>query len=294
METTPIRRLRALVLLTALCAATSSVSQAAVFEPTQNDHTVCIYSNGRAIAVAQGDSAYLWLVLEPGNVVGRSYLQLWCMYQNLRSEPVLFEPQTSCVIEIQPRAESPRATIRPESPAYLLKSISAAKNANMFAAAIGGALLSASSASNVRPTTISGTGAAIGTGYVVNDAREKARAEARDIGATTGSIMGAIGRSYDVFKSSVADGVLRKNTLFPGSAVNGYLYFPRYENYAWRKQLESEDKDPWPKDKWPRVQTGKVRTVEQALRYPERNAFKVFFTAMSDTFEVVFNPKTDE
>lgn len=31
---------------------------------------------------------------------------------------------------------------------------------------------------------------------------------------------------YDIFQSSVNSGILRRNTIFPGESVNGYIYFP--------------------------------------------------------------------
>ncbi len=58
--------------------------------------------------------------------------------------------------------------------------------------------------------------------YTINDKKEKIKSILRqnhnDLQNTE--------NWYNIFKNSINDGVLRKNTVFPNQSVNGYIYFP--------------------------------------------------------------------
>jgi len=98
--------------------------------------------------------------------------------------------------------------------ANLLSKIEAQQLSQSVVTAIGGAL---EAASTQNTTISSSTGATL----QVNDAAEKRKTVYRE----TSSTLASISNWYDVFKQSINSGILRKNTLFPGQSVNGYIYF---------------------------------------------------------------------
>jgi hypothetical protein len=105
--------------------------------------------------------------------------------------------------------------IAPEPPSHILANIENEKAANLIVQAIGGTLQSLST----RPTTVTSRK---GDTWVVNDGTEKRRA----VNDRTSSQMSETAYLYNTFKESINSGILRRNTLFAGESVNGYIYFP--------------------------------------------------------------------
>ncbi len=215
------------MLCAALRATVSADPNTIVFAPVPTVHVSCVWSNGQAIAAVQGDSISMWLVLESTNLSSTRYMRLWCMFQNRSQGEFLFEPRTTFSIQATDPKKAVTFSLEPESPQHVLAQISDDKTSALIFAAIAGAFR-AFKAQQVPPTTITGTGSQSGNGFVVNDAQEKRdalseRATAQTIQAATNTATW-----YDTFSSSVSEGVLRRNTMFSGKTVNGYVYFPRF------------------------------------------------------------------
>ena len=153
--------------------------------------------------------------------------------ENHSSSPILLEPLKRATLTVESIEKHKVATrpsdgkkvldTRPEPPTKILAKISNAKASSSILAGIG-AVLEAAAA---RPTTATTTGMNASTGetYVsrttINDTDQKSRAildrRATQIASTDAW--------YESFKRSVNAGILRRNTVFPGEGVNGYIYF---------------------------------------------------------------------
>ncbi len=107
----------------------------------------------------------------------------------------------------------------PESPTKILANISNEKAKSLIVQSIGGTFETMS----INPTTAKtrlDDGSTLTT--TLNDKKEK-----QDIVTNrTANTMANTAIWYDTYINSVSNGILRRNTVFPGQSVNGYIYFP--------------------------------------------------------------------
>ena len=205
------------------CASTTPVTK---YLPEQRQNVLPFFTSGQPIAAAQADEAFMLMSLEPTHVAGRPYIRLWLLYQNTSDQPYLLEPLKFTTLTAKCISRGMSESSMPESPTKILAHISNEKSKKMIMQAIGGTL----QAMAVKPTTArtevyakSSPGLPAFTATTtVNDESEK-RAEVHD--RTVNAMMNT-SMWYELYQNSISEGILRRNTLFPGQSANGYIYFP--------------------------------------------------------------------
>ena len=193
------------------CATTEPPT---IFVPAQDAAVMSYYRNGLPIGAIDHDSSLIMFSLEPTVLVDTKYMRLWFLYRNGSNAPFLLEPMKCLKMRID-GADDAFQGIVPESPSFILANIENAKAASLIMEAIGGTLQGLSAQS----TTISNQH---GEKWTVNDRGEKVQA-AND---RTDANMRETAYYYRTFKESINSGILRRNTIFTGESVNGYIYFP--------------------------------------------------------------------
>jgi len=205
------------ILILTVISSCASTKPPVIYLPSQNSEVMSFYRNGFPIGVVNTDSSFIIVLLEPTELAGTEYMRLWFLYKNNSHTPFLLEPLKAVKLSILRTQEDRKLfdNITPESPAKILSHIKNEKTVTLIAQAIGGTL----KAMSTQPTTITNPR---GDKWVVNGRDAKVNA----VESQTMSSMVSTAMLYDVFQSSVNSGILRRNTLFPGESVNGYVYFP--------------------------------------------------------------------
>jgi hypothetical protein len=206
-----------LVLATLIISSCASTKPPVIYLPTQNSEVMSFYRNGLPIGVVNTDSSFIIVLLEPTDVGDTDYMRLWLLYKNNSNTPYLLEPLKAVKLSILSIKGDRKSfdNITPESPTKILAHIKNEKTVSLIAQAIGGTL----KAMSTQQTTITNRK---GDEWVVNDKDSKVDA----VLARTRTLMINTAVLYDIFENSVNSGILRRNTIFPGESVNGYIYFP--------------------------------------------------------------------
>jgi hypothetical protein len=165
------------------------------------------------------------LVMSTTKISGYKYIRLWCLYYNKGTEPVLFEPAKAASLVSTRIKKYEAQELSPESPTAILKQISNELANKEILQSIGGAISSFGHSMAVQmaePTTIRSS---TGETWTVNDRGQRLLAENDRVAQRTNEAMERTHTAYDLYSSSVSAGILRRNTVFPGCSVNGYIYF---------------------------------------------------------------------
>ena len=207
------------IFMVAVIAGCASTTPETKFMPVESDAVFPFFTAGQPIASVQARDAFILLSLEPTILADEPYFRLWLLYQNTSEKPYLLEPLRSLSLRITSIAKGKEGVSSPESPTKILAHISNEKASSLIMQAIGGSL----KAMAVQPTTAQtrfDDGSSATT--TSNDQQEK-----RDmVGERTAMAMTNTAMWYDVYQNSISDGILRRNTVFPGRSINGYIYFP--------------------------------------------------------------------
>ena len=205
------------------------------FMPEQSQNVFPFFTRGQPIAAIQSANAFMLLSLEPTILADRRYFRLWILYQSTSEEPYLLEPKRFVSLTITSISKGKTGTSTPESPTKILADISNEKALSMIIQAIGGTL----QAMAARPTTAEtrfNDGSSATT--TINDQQEK-----RDMVADrTANAMANTAMWYEIYQNSISDGILRRNTVFPGRSVNGFIYFP----FPARRKWNEADNENYP------------------------------------------------
>jgi hypothetical protein len=198
------------------CASTVPVTK---YLPEQTENVLPFFTAGQPIAAVETPRSFLLLSLEPTVLANRPYVRLWILYHNISQEPYLLEPLRFTSLTITSISLGRSESSDPESPTKILADISNEKASALIMQAIGGTL----QAMAARPTTAvtrfdDGSSA---TTTVYDETEKQERAVDRTASAMVNTAMW-----YEIYQNSVSDGILRRNTVFPGQSVNGYIYFP--------------------------------------------------------------------
>jgi hypothetical protein len=163
-----------------------------VYMPSAGEEVVPFFANGQPIAAVDSDEAFLLMAVEPARVGSMECARVWLLYQNKTDEPYLLEPMKFATLIVN--SEPVRA---PQTPTSLLERVSNDQAVSMIVSAIGGSLEAAAAAPKDRNRVL--------------DRTEDALTDAQVW--------------YAIYKSSLNQGILRRNTVFPQQSVNGYIYF---------------------------------------------------------------------
>jgi hypothetical protein len=204
------------------CASTVPLT---VFQPRDTASVKSFFHAGAAIGAVYGDSVFALVQMEPFYLQqeGKDYARLWLLIQNRSSRPMLVEPLKCAVLRIESTGDASNWTpvsFTPSSPTKILATISNAQAVSQILSGIG-ATLEAVAAQPTSATTTSSTDLRWSETTTFNDKAEKQRA----IHDRESARASAANDWYESFKGSVNQGILRRNTLFAGDGVNGYIYF---------------------------------------------------------------------
>ena len=214
---------RIILMITFFTGCASTVPEPK-FMPEQSQNVFPFFTRGQPIAAIQSANAFMLLSLEPTILADRRYFRLWILYQNISEEPYLLEPLRFVSLTITSISKGKSGTSTPESPTKILADISNEKALSMIMQVIGGALQTMAA----RPTTAEtrfDDGSSATTTF--NDQREKATDRAAKAMANTAMW-------YEIYQNSIGEGILRRNTVFPGRSVNGLIYFPFPAGRKWK------------------------------------------------------------
>lgn len=201
-----------------LFACTSAVPHK-VFLPEKTSYVTNYFINGMPIGVIVDDSIVLMAVVEPVSVADIGYMRLWLLYGNKMTSEYLLAPMEFASMTVSGSDNYIDKDIEPESPTKILADIEDEKVKASIYTAIGGALQTLSTQNtkvydNKNKEVISIDDKSVKNEYIL----QKTKSE--------------LGNSiyyYDIFKESVNQGLLRRNTVFQYRSVNGYVYFPLYD-----------------------------------------------------------------
>jgi hypothetical protein len=186
------------------CASTAPPT---LFQPAADD-VISYFVNGMPLGAIDNSSTSMLMSLETAELAGTKYMRLWFLLKNKNNESFLLDPANAFELS------AGDYDMIAEKPSTILASIENEKAASLIVQAVGGAL----QGMTVRDTKITSPK---GETWKVNDADAKREA----INDRNAARMEATNYWYDAFKNSVSSGILRKNTMFQGQSVNGYVYF---------------------------------------------------------------------
>ena len=195
-------------LLSSLLMGCASSRPLLEYDAVPNEKVNTFFLDGVSIASHTSDSCFFSLAIDERAIVGGyGQLRVWCLYQNLGEAPYLLRPWAILRLDIVDSATGEKFPLAAASPNSLLSRIDEQQASQNLLTFLGGALQAIQVSSSNLP------------------ANQKVRAQAGIVRATTAEIA-ETQQWFSIVQSSVASGLLQKNTVFPGESVNGYVYFP--------------------------------------------------------------------
>lgn len=193
-----------------------------MFYPRNAPNLYCLYGVGYSspVGIEITDSALYMYSLDTAVVDSERYLRLWLLYRNLSNVPHEINPATFGRLKMR-RATFSYAPIPPENPSSLLTRLNNSEEADAVRRRIGEPLERMASHQKWDRTIeenfiLANGGRVWGRGITEKETLE----------GTSGEAL------FNIFNSSVNDGVLRKHLVYPANGVHGYLYFP-YPGLNW-------------------------------------------------------------
>jgi hypothetical protein len=192
----------------------ASAALPVIYIPTVGQQVHCFYRNGQPIISASIDSILTSFTIEPSvRVAGRNYCRLWIMVNNTSQREFLVDPPNSLsLVAIFNRKAID--TLHPTPRTQILTSIDNESAVIQIVQSIGSTL----KALATEPTTITDSR---GNSLQINDRQAKID----EVNRQSRAEIASTSRLYEAFKASVNAGILRRNTLFPGQGINGFVYF---------------------------------------------------------------------
>ena len=203
-----------------------------VYNPDKSDSIHVYYLDGVPAAVTERQNDIVLMSFDRVSLNNEYFLRMWLFFFNKRSEPVLFDPLGSISLRFGYRgafnAETP--AVRAMSPSVLLGSMEQQKLKDIGADRFMTALYA-----------LSGYGSAVSKGADPMDASRTVTATI----AQGNALLGSKAALYNAAKETVSAGLLRKNTVFPGKGVQGYVYFRiSYSKPDFRIEMNPDGGEP--------------------------------------------------
>lgn len=206
-----------------------------VFYPKSNSGILSYYIDGIPFGAFFSDSLGYIISLEKVNMIGNYYLRLWLLCQNNYQESYLLDPINIAKIKINYKNKT--YDLLPETPSKLLSDVENDKQVNLITQTIGSTLKAINTHFKTKNTKITD---GHGNEITVHDREEKVETKVDQIGNKFENKLNNIENWYDIYSSSINNGILRKNTMFNNLSVNGYIYF-NLENFSGGKEFDRFD-----------------------------------------------------
>jgi len=193
----------------------SSTKHFLVYEPYSDQNIFYFFQNGIPIGSLTSQEQLILFSVDEVRMFRMPYLRVWLLYENKSTSPNLIEPFKMVTVAAEDKKGNKVNNYLAESPTKILNEIDEQAAVTKILQTIGGALeVMSTQATKIKSNT--------GNEFIVNDANEKRIAIMKQNKADIDDTA----LWYETFKQSINSGVLRKNTVFPGQSVNGYIYFP--------------------------------------------------------------------
>lgn len=202
-----------------------------VFEPNPADGVSGFYTNGNPVAVKLSDSVSFVLSLDLCSIGAREYVRLWALVRNDAVQTFDLKPQQQFSVKALDEGFEVTCIMQPQPSSLLLGRLESEMHWRQAASMLSGVVSSLGVILSPTENTsggfsVSGPQQSSTTGeFHLNDGASRTEARMDRIANRTASDIRALGAIYESAKSSVSSGILRRNTLAPGLAANGYVYF---------------------------------------------------------------------
>jgi len=191
-----LRFLPVICLLIIITLSGCSHERFIVYEAEPTPESYSFFSNGTPITVFDTDSAKIMFSASEEKILGKACLKVWLLYLNKSSDNYLLEPYN--FMSLASEDYGSKQKYEPMSPSAILKSMEDQEAVDQVLNTVGSALKLLTSNEDAE-----------------NEIAAQYRVNSRNVTSL-----------YEIFRESFNAGVLRKNTIFPGQSVNGFVYFP--------------------------------------------------------------------
>lgn len=227
-----------------------------VFEPNPTDGVSSFYTNGNPVAVKLSDSVSFVLALDLCDIGSKQYVRLWALVRNNSEQTFDLKPQQQFSVKALGDDFSITCNMQPQPSSLLLGRLESEMHWSQAAAMLSG-VVSTIAANIDPPSNTSGGFSVVGPDltqssgkFQINDAGTKLEARVGGIATRTAGEVHSLGAIYESARTAVSSGILRRNTLAPGLAANGYIYFdfesvappidaPKQRGWAGQVRVES-------------------------------------------------------
>jgi hypothetical protein len=205
-----------IVAISAMIFSCATTSPTPIFTPQPQNGVAYFYRDGRPFVATSIDSILVSFVLDYSvKLAGREYIRVWLLAQNNSRSDFLLDPWGS--FKLIPLFDGRSIdTLFPISRTQIMSDIDNEQAITQIVQTIGSTL----KALSTEPTTLTDSR---GNKVQLNDRQEKLEQAARDSRVE----MASTATLYAAFKTSVNAGIIRRNTLFPGEGIHGFIYFPK-------------------------------------------------------------------
>lgn len=198
-----------------------------IYLPTEKEGVFSYFINGLPFGCYSNDtSENVIFCMDETGFSGNKYYRLWILYQSNLTEHYLFDPLKSVFVQLK-RYDGSNIKFYPESPSKILSDIENTKQEEIIIQTIGYAFKSVAinlKETNTEITETSNINIDRKT-YMYNDKNEKIESKMETNSAIYYNNVNNINNWYSLFQSSINNGLLKKNTVFPNYSINGYIYF---------------------------------------------------------------------
>lgn len=185
-----------------------------VYEPQSSQKVFSYYVDGNPVAAVVTDNSIFQSAIEHTKLTNRHYIRMWVNYTNFSQDPILFNPMESFQVTQTDKLSDTHSKLEVVYPSEIIQSVIKAEQA----AIIANAFIGWSEMVSTSPTTFTTS-----TGFTIeqNDLEEKINTVSKNTSSRTQKIV----NNYDYFVKNMNSILIRKNTVFPGQSVSGFIYF---------------------------------------------------------------------
>ena len=195
--------------------------------PRESPGTYCQYGVATSIPIGVffADSGFYMYSLEAALIDSEKYVRLWLLYKNISRTPYDLDPMRCAKLTVR-KGRYVYKDIRPDPPSRISAEAGAEKAVRTISETIGTTLQAEAS---IQEQLL---GRSAGFDMASTEEERGGKSTEHDLVRAGRTLMSPI-MLNDRFRRSVSQGVLGRNTVFPGNSVNGYMYFP-FPGLSWK------------------------------------------------------------